>query len=221
MSAGLRVRLDSCLVLPDYRVGDQQTASMPRNRILDAEEFDFLGLRVQQILPPGEATEVASRVRAFLCNELNVVQDFSVRHQQIRKTNRRLSEGLATWVPRIRPESGGIVVTGTAGLGSTLDSMTVAGFGMFTLLTTLICMLSAKQVVQAYVDTQGAQRSLTLRPAGSPRHFNVPLHRRLQPFRYLHDCSDCYRPERVLPGGIRTHWKSAAFARRTSNSCGH
>jgi len=34
------------------------------------------------------------------------------------------------------------------------------------------------------------------------------LHRRLQPLRYLHDCSDCYRPERQLPGGVRTHWKT-------------
>jgi len=24
-------------------------------------------------------------------------------------------------------------------------------------------------------------------------------------FVYLHDCSDCYRLERTLPGGIRTH----------------
>lgn len=47
-----------------------------------------------------------------------------------------------------------------------------------------------------------------------------PLHRRLQPLRYLHDCSDCYRLERKSPGGIRTHWKSAALARRTSNSGG-
>lgn len=120
VNAGLRVRLDSCLVLPDYRVGGQETASMPRSRILDVEEFDRLGERVQQILPPGEPTEVVGRVRAFLRNELNVVQDFSVRHQQIRKTNRRLSEGLATWVPRIRPVAGGIVVTGTAGSGKTL-----------------------------------------------------------------------------------------------------
>ena len=45
-----------------------------------------------------------------------------------------------------------------------------------------------------------------------------PLHRRLQPFRYLHDCSDCFRPEQKWPGGIRTRWKSANFARRTSNS---
>ena len=31
-----------------------------------------------------------------------------------------------------------------------------------------------------------------------------PLHQRLQPLRYLHDCSDCFRPER-LPGGACTH----------------
>ena len=53
-----------------------------------------------------------------------------------------------------------------------------------------------------------AQRSLTLRPAYLPSHFHDPLHRRLQPFRYLHDCSDCYRLERKLPGGICTRWKT-------------
>ena len=30
------------------------------------------------------------------------------------------------------------------------------------------------------------------------------LHRRLQPIRYLHDCSSCYRLKRKLPGGIRS-----------------
>ena len=33
------------------------------------------------------------------------------------------------------------------------------------------------------------------------------LIRRLQPLRYLHDCSDCFRLER-LPGGACTHWKT-------------
>src|SRR5213083_65486 len=33
------------------------------------------------------------------------------------------------------------------------------------------------------------------------------LIRRLQPFRYLHDCSGCFRMER-LPGGTHTHWKA-------------
>src|SRR3979411_256395 len=31
--------------------------------------------------------------------------------------------------------------------------------------------------------------------------------RRLQPLRYLRDCSDCFRLER-LPGGACTHWKA-------------
>src|SRR3979490_2519690 len=44
--------------------------------------------------------------------------------------------------------------------------------------------------------------------------------RRLQPLRYLHDCSDCFRLER-LPGGICTHWKApplhGAHPSRTSD----
>src|SRR6202048_3010163 len=45
------------------------------------------------------------------------------------------------------------------------------------------------------------------------------LNRRLQPLRYLHDCSDCFRLER-LPGGTCTHWKApplhGAHPERTS-----
>src|ERR1700687_5453676 len=37
-----------------------------------------------------------------------------------------------------------------------------------------------------------------------------PLYRRLQPLRYLHDCSGCFRLER-LPGGPCTHWKAPPF----------
>jgi hypothetical protein len=33
------------------------------------------------------------------------------------------------------------------------------------------------------------------------------LHRRLQPFRHLHDCSGCFRLERS-PGGACTHWRA-------------
>ena len=39
--------------------------------------------------------------------------------------------------------------------------------------------------------------------AVNSRHAN----RRLQPLRCLHDCSDCFRLER-LPGGVHTHWKA-------------
>ena len=40
--------------------------------------------------------------------------------------------------------------------------------------------------------------------------FRDTLYRRLQPFRYLRDCSGCFRLKR-LPGGTCTRWKSAAF----------
>ena len=63
-----------------------------------------------------------------------------------------------------------------------------------------------------------AQRSVTLRPAHSPSHLCDPLHQRLQPLRYLHDCSGCFRLEQKLPGGACTHWEIAAFPRHTPNS---
>ena len=44
--------------------------------------------------------------------------------------------------------------------------------------------------------------------------------RRLQPFRYLHDCSGCFRLEHS-PGGIRTHWKAPPYhgARQVLGPC--
>ena len=56
----------------------------------------------------------------------------------------------------------------------------------------------------------------TLQPAGSRGHLRDPFHRRLQPFRHLHDRSDCYRLERKSPGGSVSHWVIAPFPRRTS-----
>lgn len=50
-----------------------------------------------------------------------------------------------------------------------------------------------------------AQRSLHVTACILAKSLNDPLHRRLQPFRCLHDCFDCYRLERKLPDGIRTH----------------
>src|SRR4051812_7585427 len=44
----------------------------------------------------------------------------------------------------------------------------------------------------------------------------VTANRRLQPLRYLHDCSDCFRLERIAGWGLHP-LESAAFARRTPN----
>ena len=53
---------------------------------------------------------------------------------------------------------------------------------------------------------RGRYGDLTARPPCSEAS-RTASNRRLQPLRYLHDCSDCFRLER-LPGGIFTHWKA-------------
>src|SRR4051794_37107160 len=45
----------------------------------------------------------------------------------------------------------------------------------------------------------------------------VTASRRLQPFRYLHDCSDCFRLEQIAGWGLHP-LESAAFARRTARA---
>src|SRR5215467_1415315 len=47
------------------------------------------------------------------------------------------------------------------------------------------------------ISARLARRSLALRPAHSRGHQVVSAIRRLQPFRYLHDCSDRFRRERI------------------------
>src|SRR4029077_16617176 len=59
-----------------------------------------------------------------------------------------------------------------------------------------------------------ARRSLALRPAPSPGHQVVTAIRRLQPFCYLHDCSDCFRLERIAGWALHP-LESAALSRRT------
>src|SRR5262249_61238590 len=59
-----------------------------------------------------------------------------------------------------------------------------------------------------------AWRSLALRPAHSRGHQLVTAIRRLQPFRYLHDCSDCFRLERSAGWALHP-LESAALSRRT------
>jgi len=67
-----------------------------------------------------------------------------------------------------------------------------------------------------------AQRSLTLQPARSPSRLSDPLHQRLQQFRCLHRCSDCYRVERTSSrAGIPPLWTSAFTAHQSCPRFGH
>lgn len=118
--ADLAVDVKNCLVLPDYRIGEQEIVGMPRDRIVDATQFDQLGTFIQSVLLVGMPGERAERIKAFLLNELDVVKDFSVLNDQVRVSNKRISGGLATWVPRINVPSRTLVVSATAGSGKTL-----------------------------------------------------------------------------------------------------
>ena len=60
---------------------------------------------------------------------------------------------------------------------------------------------SASAIPQARWFARVAARTLARSP------IRDQLHRRLQPFRHVHDCSGCFRLERS-PGGACTHWKA-------------
>lgn len=118
--ANLVVDVKNCLVLPDYIVGRQEIVGMPRDRIVDASQFDQLGTFIQVVLPAGIPDEKAERVKAFLLNELDVIKDFSVLNDQVRLSNKCISGGLATWIPRVSVPSRTMLVSATAGSGKTL-----------------------------------------------------------------------------------------------------
>src|SRR5690606_34280176 len=54
---GLVADVKSCLVLPDCRIGSQEIVGMPRNRIVDATQFDQLGTFIQTVFSPGMPDE--------------------------------------------------------------------------------------------------------------------------------------------------------------------
>lgn len=117
--AGLSVRLHHLLVLPDLKV-QSETVQWPRERIVDCDELDHLVARVVEQLGAGvHSPTVHSRVLAFLENRFQVAPDVSTMTGRVVEASRRLSAGLATWVPRLSVPSGLIRVVGTAGSGKT------------------------------------------------------------------------------------------------------
>jgi len=117
--AGLHPHLTSCLVLPDYQVPVGQVVSIPRDRIIAADEYEQLALRVQALLATGRGTSDVADVRRFLCNEFQVSPNITALRDQLHGATQRLSDGLAVWVPRISHSSGVVRIQATAGSGKT------------------------------------------------------------------------------------------------------
>lgn len=113
------VRIAHFLLLPDFHVA-QGSIGYPRDRIIDASQLDHMGALLTAACrhTPLEQ-EATQRLHDFLANRFAVVPDAAFRQGQRRSATRRLSEGLATWVPRITSPGGVYVVEATAGSGKT------------------------------------------------------------------------------------------------------
>ena len=125
--AGIETALINCLVLPDFTLGYDYIVAIPRERIFDASDFPDLADKLQQLLPPGDAHERATQLRAFLSNHLNVVPDVAVMHGQLKQASRAIADGLATWVPRMQAPSNSFRIQATAGSGKTQLALKLLG----------------------------------------------------------------------------------------------
>lgn len=117
--ARLHTSVSSCLVVPDYTIGLEHVVSIPNERIIDASKYDQLGTHVRALLDIGKGCDDPEALRRFLSNEFSVAPDLAVLRDQLQGAVRALSDGLATWVPRIKSESRIVRVQATAGSGKT------------------------------------------------------------------------------------------------------
>ncbi|MGJ7917792.1 NERD domain-containing protein [Massilia sp. LXY-6] len=125
--AGLDTELLSCLVLPDYALGDSQVVSIPRARIIDAAGYAGMVSTVQGWLGTVHSRVDREALRRLLLNQFQVTPNLEAMRDQLQGTVRRLADGLATWVPRIDAPSGVFRIQATAGSGKTQLALQLLG----------------------------------------------------------------------------------------------
>jgi len=117
--AKLETPMLSCLVVPDYALGDSQVVSIPRDRIIDATRYPDMVTTVREWLGTVNSKVDRAALRRLLLNQFHVTPVLEIMRDQLQGTVRRLSDGLATWVPRIGSPSGVFRIQATAGSGKT------------------------------------------------------------------------------------------------------
>jgi hypothetical protein len=114
-----QVRIGQLLVLPDQHV-DTGTVGNPLERIVDARQMPQLCQRVCQALPlSSDQNPDPALVRRFFENRFELAPDPSTYIGQAARIMTALSDGLATWVPRIESPQAAYVIEATAGSGKT------------------------------------------------------------------------------------------------------
>ena len=117
--AGLHPYVTNCLVLADYALKNTHIVAMPRERIIDSDEYEALGTLAMRMLVSGQGHDDVEAIRRFLRNEFRVSTKLSVLRDQVQTSTEQLSDGLATWVLRIQAPSRTIRIQATAGSGKT------------------------------------------------------------------------------------------------------
>ena len=124
---GLHVYVAQLLVLPDQPVTGG-SVNYPRERIVDAHDMPRLGSRVREAVPnaaPDAST--VERVMRFLDDVFALAPDPTARIGWLGQAVAQLSEGLATWVPRLQVPGGRVRIDATAGSGKTQLALALLG----------------------------------------------------------------------------------------------
>jgi hypothetical protein len=112
------------LVLADFRISNpHQQLSITADELVDATQYPEILFKVREILPERTQTQRGKLVSSFLMNHFELIIDIDHQKASLAGITRQLSEGLATWVPRITAPSGLYLISATAGCGKTQMSV--------------------------------------------------------------------------------------------------
>ena len=112
------VQVQSFLVLPDHKLLSEGLA-YPRERVIDSTQMDQFCTLVRTSFAVLDNEPDRKLLLNFLSNEFDVVPDVGTQISAIQSSSAHLSNGLATWVPRIAHEGNTFIVEATAGSGKT------------------------------------------------------------------------------------------------------
>lgn len=112
------VQVQSFLVLPDHKLLSEGLA-YPRERVIDSTQMDQFCTLVKNSFAVLEDTPNRQLLLNFLSNEFELVPDVGAQISAIQSSSAHLSNGLATWVPRIAQDNNIFIVEATAGSGKT------------------------------------------------------------------------------------------------------
>ena len=112
------IEVQSFLVLPDQKILSEGL-SYPRERVIDATQMEQFCTLVRTSFANLEDVPNRQMLLNFLSNEFDVVPDVGAQISAIQSSSAHLSNGLATWVPRITHENNIYIIDATAGSGKT------------------------------------------------------------------------------------------------------